>query len=68
MKNNCMTEEQSNCPYCSEKNGLRYYREGHGEDCYYCENCHRIVVWDGFRARLIDGEAYPNREKVAPEK
>ncbi len=51
------------CPKCQERNGLSYYHEWNGDDLYYCENCFKVVVWDGFEVKPTDQEAYPNRDK-----
>ena len=41
---------------------LCYYKEANqANDLYYCNRCYSLAEWDGEEARLVGGEAYPNR-------
>lgn len=54
-----------NCGHCKSKSTLNYYHEDDktGCDLYYCNKCFKLTLWDAKKCELIDGEAYPNRDK-----
>lgn len=66
MNQNCMPADMRDCPFCQEKNGLAYYHERGKLDLYYCQNCFKIVEWDGkIKTGRADQEAYPDRPRIA---
>lgn len=63
MINNVLQMEYRNCQHCTA-GMLRYYHEGpRGLDYYYCGLCFGITQWDGKDVKIINGEAYSNRDK-----
>jgi len=69
MNNNCLPNNKRKCPHCKVDDSLSYYHEvGQLIDLYYCKQCFRVIEWNGKTIRKIDGEAYPNREKVTTSK
>lgn len=67
MKNNVLNLEGRKCPHCF-KADLSYYKEGSGNwDLYYCKNCYGMIQWNGKKTMVLEGEAYPNRDKVGEQ-
>jgi late competence protein required for DNA uptake (superfamily II DNA/RNA helicase) len=62
MNCNCLPANQRKCPHCGEEE-LAYYRESSSVDLYYCRKCYRLIEWNGQKIIVINGEAYPDRDK-----
>lgn len=59
-----MPEQLRECPHCPQGE-LRYYHEGFGRwDIYFCRKCYGLIQWNGEQTMIMEGEAYPNRNKV----